>query len=384
MKVYFLNDIIEGGAILDYTNKIIEALSKLFENRENILLNNTSNNAETIRKKNIPFKALLKKILNFYLQKKKKIIVEKIISKLKILSDKTLFVLPYIIQNDKGILDRYYFEISKMKFILVIHDLHAFHFPKSHDSLDLKNIYFRYNYLANSAKLIIVHNEFTKNDVIDKLGINPQKIQVVHLPPFQNYKSNLEIELPSYACSNEYAIWASSSTSYHKNHETLFYAWKKLIEDGYKLKLICTGSKNPRWDKISNLIQELGLSEYVYFTGLIKREEVSKLIQSAKLSICPTLFEGGGPEPAMESIIYETPLALSNIPQCLELVSNNQNNAFFFDPHDHIDMKNSVIKILNNYKKAKVKAENTKKIYEKERSWDKSANAYFKIITNLC
>ena len=55
MKVYFLNDIIEGGAILDYTNKIIEALSKLFENREDILLNNTSNNAETIRKKKHSF-----------------------------------------------------------------------------------------------------------------------------------------------------------------------------------------------------------------------------------------------------------------------------------------------------------------------------------------
>jgi glycosyltransferase involved in cell wall biosynthesis len=384
MKVYFLNDIIEGGAILDYTNKIIEALYKLFESSENVLLNPNSKNVETIRKKNIPFKDLIKKILNFHIQKRKKKEVEKIIFKLKNLSNKTLFVLPYIIQNDKGILDRYYSEISKMTFILVIHDLHAFHFPESHDKLDLRNIYFRYNDLAKNAKLIIVHNQFTKNDVIDKLGINAQKIQVIHLPPFQNYKSNLQIPLPSFALKNEYAIWASSSTSYHKNHENLFYAWKKLIEDGYKLKLICTGSKNPRWDEISNLIQELGLSEYVHFTGLIKREEVSKLIENAKLSICPTLFEGGGPEPAMESIIYETPLALSNIPQCLELVSNNQSNAYFFNPYDHLDMKNAVVNILNNYTEAKVKAKNTKNLYEKERSWEKSANAYFQIITSIC
>lgn len=384
-KIVVIDKIIEGGAILLYAQLLMKALNVRSKDY-NFIFTNTSSSDE-INKKNKPLIIYLKKyasplyrlMVNLYTSIKSKAYIRY----LEKLDDTHIILIPYIIQEESKLLDNLYQVISKKKFILVVHDLHAYHYPLDWKDKTRESVYNRYTLLSKFASRIIVHNNFTKNDVFEKLNYPLDKVFMVKLPPFLNNESGKlernELNEIFNIHNIKYGIWASSSTSSHKNHENLLKAWKIIIDKGYNIKLICTGHKTPRWDVISILINDLELSNYIFFTGLITNNEVSSLIKNASFSICPTLFAGGGPVPAAESIIMNVPLLISNIQECQELLDNNLNGAYFFDPHSPIDIANQIINVLENTEMALEKAAITKANYLESRTWEKSAKDYLEV-----
>jgi glycosyltransferase involved in cell wall biosynthesis len=180
--------------------------------------------------------------------------------------------------NDEGALDQYYAAISKCNFVWVIHDLHAYHYPDQWSPKDLHLMRRRFLQLAKSASAIIVHNDYTADDAAEKLSIERDRISVVRLPAIfaekEKYvaKSTDADLLCSLGVTAPYALWASSSTYSHKNHECLLHAWRLLADRNCIIPLICTGSKGPRWEKVSRCISELNLEQHVQFTGPVSDE----------------------------------------------------------------------------------------------------------------
>ena len=320
-----IDEIIEGGAIKLYSQLLIKGIKKNLNYQNLFFLNNTLN--EDIKPQNYNFfKKLIfnnKTIYNLLKRRYLNFRIEKYTNKILNLDDSTILIIPYIIQDCNIKLDKLYEAISKKKVILVIHDLHIYHFPEQWDNTIRESVYYRYNLLVNQSKGIIVHNNFTKDDVCKKFEIESNFVDVIKLPPFLDPNTSTisreELNSKFDIGNSEYGIWASSSTAPHKNHERLIIAWKIIVDKGYKLKLILTGHTSPRWEIISKLIDDLNLKDYIIFTGVVTNAEASSLIANAKFSICPTLFAGGGPVPAAESIIMGVPLLISNIQECREL-----------------------------------------------------------------
>jgi glycosyltransferase involved in cell wall biosynthesis len=292
-----------------------------------------------------------------------------------------IVLLPHVVFVDKGALDSYYEAIASRNFVWVIHDLHGYHYPDQWESMDIELMHRRFAVLSSAATHVITHNNFTAEDVSARLGIERERISVIHLPslvsewpaarrPDETILADLKVRPP-------YAVWSSSSTFAHKNHERLLKAWRLLLERGHDMRLVCTGSKGPRYEAISALCQDLGLEAYVRFTDVIDDAALAVVVRNAHLAVCPTLFEGGGSGPASEAIMACVPVAVSLIPQVREQFGGRDDLCIYFDPLSPEAIADAVEEIINNYKEAKRRAARARTEFAALRSWRNVADAYW-------
>ncbi len=295
-------------------------------------------------------------------------------------------LLPHVVIHDNDELDDYYAALAERPFVLVIHDLHPLHYPDQWQPCDVERTKKRFGFLSAQASQIIVHNEFTAQDVVEKLGVERDRISVVLLPAFFSEAAFSESPIKEQAVlaklgiQKPYALWASSSTFVHKNHLTLLRAWGLLRDRGRNVQLICTGSKEPRWQEVEAAIQKDNLNSIVRFTGIVTDAELAVIMRNAHCAICPTLFEGGGPGPAAEAIMAGIPLTVSNIPQCRELFNHRTDLCTFFDPYDPVAIVNAVEDIMQQYAEAKQRAVIGRKEYALMRTRQSAAAEYWHAI----
>ncbi|MGP8082354.1 MAG: glycosyltransferase [Terracidiphilus sp.] len=296
-------------------------------------------------------------------------------------------LIPHAVIVDGGELDVYYDAIADRRFIWVIHDLHGYYFPDQWDEDQLIRMRRRFRFLSERASGIIVHNEFTALDVSQKLGIPRERVSVIRLAPLLPINSqwaSVETEeevLAKLGITRPYALWASSSTYSHKNHERMLYAWRTVLDHGHHLHLVCTGHKGPRWEKVNACIHHLGLEHSVRFTGVISESELAIVLHNAHIAVCPTLYEGGGCGPANEALMASIPLAASDIPQIRQYFNGREDMFLFFDPTSPNAIAQAVEAILlRDYDTAKRHAEWARTEYLAMQSWEMTASEYWRAI----
>ena len=296
-------------------------------------------------------------------------------------------ILPHVVIFDGGELDVYYDAIAHRRFIWVIHDLHGYHFPDQWIEDQLTRMRRRFQFLSERATGIIVHNEFTALDVSQKLGIPRERISVIRLAPLLSINSQrapVEMEdevLAKFGITRPYALWASSSTYSHKNHERLLQAWRIIQDHGHHLQLVCTGHKGPRWAKVNACILDQGLEHLVRFTGVISESELAIVLHNAHIAVCPTLYEGGGCGPANEALMASIPLAASDIPQIRQYFNDREDLFQFFDPTSPNAIAQAVEAILLlDYDTAKRHAEWARSEYLAMQKWEMTAREYWRAI----
>jgi glycosyltransferase involved in cell wall biosynthesis len=308
--------------------------------------------------------------------------------KWKSISKDVICLLPNVACIDQCELDDYYYALAEHPLVWVVHDLHPMHFPEQWGRHAAEAFRRRCVLLASASKRIIVHNQYTKRDVMARLGVDPRHVIVAKLPSIlpvvdRSSMPSADVTFRKYGIKQPYALWASSNTFAHKNHERLLKAWRLMRDNGHKLQLVCTGWRGPRWKYLLKMIGELGLEEMVIFTGDIPREDLYLILENARLAVCPTLFEGGGSGPAAEAIMEGIPLACSNIPQTREQFDSRDDLCSWFDPMNENAIYKEVEHIMNNYQNALERAMYAKRTYPEMRSWDKVAELYWKAIEEI-
>ena len=104
----------------------------------------------------------------------------------------------------------------------------------------------------------------------------------------------------------------------HKNHLIVLQASQLLKKKGIRCTLVFTGKqedyRNPLYfTELKRYVSEAGLSDSVYFLGLIDRKEQLKLMQHAKAVIQPSLFEGWSTV-IEDAKLLQVPVLASDIP----------------------------------------------------------------------
>jgi glycosyltransferase involved in cell wall biosynthesis len=104
----------------------------------------------------------------------------------------------------------------------------------------------------------------------------------------------------------------------HKNHLIVLKASHLLKKKGIHCTLVFTGKqedyRNPHYfTELKRYVSEAGLSNSVYFLGLIDRKEQLKLMQHARAVIQPSLFEGWSTV-LEDAKLLQVPVLASDIP----------------------------------------------------------------------
>ena len=106
-----------------------------------------------------------------------------------------------------------------------------------------------------------------------------------------------------------------------KNLPLLIKSYKRLVDSGTKHKLVLVGKYGWMYKEVLNLVDELNLTNWVYFTGYIPQEDLPLVYNLATLFVYPTIYEGFG-LPVLEAMACGVPVITSQISSLPEIVGD--------------------------------------------------------------
>jgi glycosyltransferase involved in cell wall biosynthesis len=183
------------------------------------------------------------------------------------------------------------------------------------------------------ARRITVISHSTKQDLVDLLGIEPDKIDVTHL----GYDREHIRPLPA-ATIAEFKrqkglpdrFWLYLGTiEPRKNLVTLIDAYARLPKSE-RLPLILAGGIGWLTDSIFEAVARHGLGDEIMFPGFIPTDEMALWYNSAEVFLYPSVFEGFG-LPPLEAMACGTPVITSNVSSLLEVA---EGAGLCLPPHD--------------------------------------------------
>lgn len=254
--------------------------------------------------------------------------------------------------------------------IMTIHDVSHERYPEWFS----KNYYRFYHYMmpriGKKAHAVLTVSEFSKKEIVDTLGINAEKIHVVHSNvPFHNKPSKEEVLSFTRNPEAEKYILAVSSMDPRKNFIRLVEAFDKIKDKSVKLYIIGMSFKAFNTPDLQKLI-----GENVHLPGYISDEKLQTMYQNALLSVYPSLYEGFG-LPPLESMTYGCPVINSDIPALREV---SQDAALYVDPYNVDDITQKIEQLLVDEPLRKELQEKGL-LQIKKYSWDKSAKQVYEL-----
>ena len=227
---------------------------------------------------------------------------------------------------------------NKIKWVTVIHDLEALHFPQYHSLIT--NFWLRlswYNTVKTSAFVICI-SDFVRNDIIKRYNIEETKIRTIYDPIRLDVSCQsdfLELSL-KYGISEKNYYYTVSKLNPHKNLSTLvkvFGEIKKRKTENIPCKLLISGVDGGMIDELNQIAKQYDLKRELVLTGFVKDEVRNGLYTHAKAFLFPSVFEGFG-MPLIEAISCGTPVVTTN---CACIPEITQNYATYVDNPYSID-----------------------------------------------
>ena len=197
--------------------------------------------------------------------------------------------------------------------VVTIHDLIFMRFPKFYNTIDRKIYLQKVKYACNSANKIIAISKQTKDDIVNFIKINPDKIEVIHQSIssvfFENYTS--EDLITKYSLPEKY-ILSVGSIEQRKNQLNLL---KAIHSAKIKTPLIFVGKPTSYKNELIQFISENKMAEKVSFLTDVPERDLAGIYKMATLSVYISVFEGFG-LPVIESMASGCPVITSNV-SCL-------------------------------------------------------------------
>ena len=171
-----------------------------------------------------------------------------------------------------------------------------------------------YDRAARRADRVIVISEWVKERVVERLGLEPDRVHAIHLGvDHRRFTPTPDI------VREDFLLYPARPWP-HKNHARLFEAFARVRERRPGLRLVLTGvGHDPK-----------RLPPGVETLGGVSADELVSLYRRAAALVFPSLYEGFG-LPPVEAMACGCPVAASSAGSLPEVVGDA---AILFDPHD--------------------------------------------------
>lgn len=232
--------------------------------------------------------------------------------------------------------------------VLVIHDLGFEHYPEH--TPPMVNRFYRRNTpkYAKAASRIVTVSEFSRQDIIKRYHIDPEKVDTVYNGANELYQPIPAMEQDQvrqqYTTGAPYFLYVGSIHP-RKNVEVLLRAFEAL-KTQYQphVKLVLAGRMAWKTDKTKKVMEQLSCRNDVVFTGHLQQEELARITASAAALVFPSLFEGFG-IPVVEARYSGIPVICSNSSSLPEVAGPD---ALYFDPEDVAGLTDAMMTFLED------------------------------------
>jgi glycosyltransferase involved in cell wall biosynthesis len=213
--------------------------------------------------------------------------------------------------------------------VVTIHDLQYLFYPEYFTRSKLAWLRAMVPRSAEAARLVLTPSEFTRRTVIERLGIDPSIVVVVHhgISSIGAHAGAADVR-SRYGLEGRFFIYPAA-TYPHKNHLMLIEAFARVLSVHPDVVLVLTGAKGSRqWGTalstegaVGREIRKLGIAERVRPLGYVPRPDLDGLYASAVALVFPSRFEGFG-APVLEAWARGCPVIAADATALPEVVGD--------------------------------------------------------------
>ncbi|HET8567522.1 MAG TPA: glycosyltransferase family 1 protein [Candidatus Limnocylindria bacterium] len=225
------------------------------------------------------------------------------------------------------------------------HDLQHLHLP---ELFSRRTAFLReraYRTFCGQARMVAVASTWTRDDLVSRYGLQPEKVQVVPLAPATEPHA-----LPGEEAADAFLrvrglprsfVFYPAQTWPHKNHLALLEALGLLRRRGLRVPLVCSGHLNSFYPTIRRRARALGIDAHVHFLGFVTPGELQCLYRACRAVVIPTLFEAAS-FPLWEAFLAGAPAACSNV---TSLPAQAGDAALVFDPKSASEIADAIYRL---------------------------------------
>lgn len=240
-------------------------------------------------------------------------------------------------------LDDYFIPYLNGKpFVITIHDMIDEIFPEY-------GFHVHSNYrtsvkekLIRQAAGIVAVSENTKQDIIDRFDIHPDRIRVIH----HGVSGNTNVsDGSSRVVEGPYFLFIGKRTHY-KNFYFLLQCLQSFLLENRKLKVLCCGA--PFNEKEKNYFRDLNIEQQIIHVDA-SDNKLTSLYQHAVAFLYPSQYEGFG-MPILEAFQLGCPVLTTPTSSIPEVAADA---ALYFEPKKIISVQDAVRVIMVDQDKRK-------------------------------
>ncbi len=187
---------------------------------------------------------------------------------------------------------------------LVVH-MHATEFDRSGENIN--EVVFNIEREGmEAADVVVAVSHMTRNTVINRHGISPEKVITVHNgvePPADQSKVQIKKHL------DEKIVTFLGRITYQKGPEYFIEAAHKILQKDSNVRFVMAGSG----DLLSRMIRrvaQLNMGTHFHFTGFLKGDDVDRMFGLSDVYVMPSVSEPFGISP-LEAMRSSVPVIIS-------------------------------------------------------------------------
>jgi glycosyltransferase involved in cell wall biosynthesis len=234
---------------------------------------------------------------------------------------------------------------SGIRSVVTVHDLIFKRFPQYFGRVSRAIYATKLKYACRVADKIIAISERTRHDLIELLGISPQKIEVIYQGCDAAFKTpctpaqKLTV-LKKYHINSDYVL-SVGTIEERKNLLVLIKAFAKVKSSA---KLVVIGRQTRYAEVVKKAIHRYQLTDRMIFLDHVVFTDLPALYQSAKVFVYPSRYEGFG-IPVLEALNSGTPV-IAATGSCLEEAGGP--DSLYIDPDNETDLAEKINIVLEN------------------------------------
>lgn len=204
--------------------------------------------------------------------------------------------------------------------VLTVHDLQPLDLPRNFRALKRTYITTMIGRSARAADVVSVPSRFTRDRVVDLLGVGADDVLVVPwwvapptppAPPAPSGPADgsgagAGFPLPPWLGSDPFVLYPAI-TYPHKNHLTLLDAFAEVARTHPDLRLVLTGGVASAEADVQLRLRRADLDGRVLRTGRVPVEQLESLFAASSVVVVPSLYEGFG-LPVLEAMVRGAPV----------------------------------------------------------------------------
>jgi glycosyltransferase involved in cell wall biosynthesis len=186
---------------------------------------------------------------------------------------------------------------------LVVH-VHATEFDRSGENVN-KQVYNIERMGMLEADIVITVSNFTRQIVIDRYGIDPNKVMTVHNAVEADERERLQYKryLP------EKIVTFLGRITYQKGPDYFVQAATKVLAKDSNVRFVMAGSGD-MLNRMIKQVAKLGIADKFHFTGFLRGNEVTKMFAMSDIYVMPSVSEPFGISP-LEAMRSNVPVIIS-------------------------------------------------------------------------